>query len=85
MTGPVVIDPDALLTFFKPEPGEEIPFHEQDLHLETKNGEDFVCWPFTHHVGIIIPSEIESEDEETIRLVVDVIEPWFDPYMLSTC
>lgn len=48
------------------------------FHMETLPGEEFICMPFTKHIGIIIPLEIDYEDNKQIVLSADLIEPFIE-------
>ena len=80
---PIMIDPDVVLRVPKA-PGNVHPsLTEAGYHLETVSSEDFICMPFTHYIGIIIPNEILIEDDKEIILQCDLVEPIFDAEMFK--
>ena len=78
---PIIIDPDAILRIQKAPDGLPQSMTDAGYHLATIEPEEFICMPFTHYVGIIIPHEIIEEDDKEIILQCDIVEPIFDVSM----
>lgn len=80
---PVVIDPDVMLRI--PKPPTDLPESMKDgnFHLETLKAEEFICMPFTNHVGIIILNDVIDENIKEIIFECDLVEPIFDTSLFT--
>lgn len=82
LRSPIVIDPDVILRVPKA-PQRESVLNDGGYHLATVVADDFICMPFTHFVGIIIPNDVLEENDDEIFLECDLVEPIFDPDMFQ--
>ena len=71
----LVIDPSA--TLFIPKTAHSIwhPMNDIGFFLDVQKERDFLAYPVTRHLGIIIPQSIKSETEDEFVIGSFVIEP----------
>lgn len=71
----IIIDPRAQLYIPKNQnPVSSHPLHDPGYHLDEIPYEDFMMYPFDKNIGIIMPYEIETEDDNMFTLRANVIE-----------
>lgn len=71
----LVIDNEA--TLFIPK-NKDLEIKTDDLHITPIEFDDFITYPYTLNVGIVIPYVLVSEDEEEFVYRSHVIDPMFE-------
>lgn len=68
---------DSEATLFIPK-NKDLEIKNEDLHIAPVEFEDFITYPYTLNVGIVIPYVLVSEDEEEFVYRSHVIDPMFE-------
>jgi len=57
------------------------PLGDGSFHLGIEKYDEFVTYPFTKSLGIILPHKILHEDDEEFTIQSHVIEPTFNSFL----
>lgn len=75
----LIIDPDATLFIPKTEGTIWNAMNDVGHHLVVMKEAEFLAYPVTKRVGIILPQRIRSETDDEFVLSSFIIEPYFAP------
>lgn len=71
----VIIDTEAELQVIKQFENEYKFTYKYDFRNDIISSEEFMMYPFTKYLGVIIPFEIKLEDDDTIIYKCNIIDP----------
>jgi hypothetical protein len=74
----VIIDPEAEIQVIKQFDPSKYEYKNNIINID-----DFMMYPFTKYLGIIMPFEIKSEDDNIVIYKCNIVDPVSD-YMLFT-
>lgn len=75
----IVIDTEATLFIPKFKGESTSPMNDGSFHMNTVPYDDFIAYPFTKMLGVIIPYDLVYEDDNEFTFRSQVIEPFFIP------
>jgi hypothetical protein len=74
----IIIDTEAELQVIKQYENEYKFTYKYDFRNDIITSEEFMMYPFTKYLGVIIPFEIKSENDDTIIYKCNIIDPVSD-------
>lgn len=79
----LIMDLEATLFLPKFKGSSNNPLNDGGYHLNVEKYEDFVAFPFTKMLGVVMPISLTYEDENEFVLLSNVIEPTFHPKLFG--
>lgn len=79
----LIVDTEATLFMPKFKGSSEDPLNDGGYHLHNVLYKDFVTYPFTKMIGVIMPYDLLEENEEEFVFRSHVIEPSFHPKLFG--
>lgn len=77
------LDIEATLFIPKFKGSVQDPMNDGGYHLGADNYNEFIVYPFTKSIGLVLPFKLDDEDEDEFMFRAHVIEPTFNSFLFG--